>query len=85
MYNRVLMTPLSPAFWRDRSVFVTGGAGLVGSHVVDELLKLGARVVCLVRDYVPDSLLITSGNAFHIVRVDGNLEDQALLERVLGE
>lgn len=79
------MTSPNPSFWRDRSVFVTGGAGLVGSHVVDELLALGARVVCLVRDRVPDSLLVTSGNMEKVVRVDGVLEDQALMERILGE
>jgi len=29
----------------DSKVLVTGGAGLVGSHIVDELIKEGARVV----------------------------------------
>ncbi|MBU0509617.1 GDP-mannose 4,6-dehydratase [bacterium] len=33
--------------FRDLNVFLTGGAGFIGSHTVDELLKLGARVVCL--------------------------------------
>jgi len=79
------MSSLSPTFWRDRSVFVTGAAGLVGSTVVEELLARGARVTCLVRDQVPDSLLVTSGNINKVIRVDGNLEDQMLLERVLGE
>ncbi|MGA2434080.1 MAG: NAD-dependent epimerase/dehydratase family protein [Bryobacteraceae bacterium] len=30
-------------------VLVTGGSGLVGSHLVDRLLALGARVRCIVR------------------------------------
>ncbi len=31
-------------FWSDRRVLVTGGASFIGSTLVDELLKLGARV-----------------------------------------
>jgi len=57
--------PLAPSastrFWRDRPVFVTGGTGLVGSWLVRRLAGLGADVVCLVRDWVPQSELVRSG------------------------
>ena len=43
------------AFWTDRPVFVTGATGLLGSHMVAELLDRGANAVCLVRDQVSQS------------------------------
>ncbi|HEU4454166.1 MAG TPA: NAD-dependent epimerase/dehydratase family protein, partial [Longimicrobium sp.] len=33
----------TPEFWRARRVLVTGGAGFLGSHVVDRLRGLGAE------------------------------------------
>jgi CDP-glucose 4,6-dehydratase len=72
-------------FWRDRPVFVTGGPGLVGSAVVEELVKGGARVICLWHDWVPDSELVRSDVFNKIIRINGAVEDQALMERILGE
>src|SRR4030095_6204414 len=37
-------------FYRGRSVLVTGGAGFAGSHVVEALVALGARVRVPVRE-----------------------------------
>ncbi len=72
------------AFWRDRPVFVTGGCGLVGGRLVERLLEKHAQVVCLVRDWGPQSELLVKMQG-RVVLVRGELEDQALLERVLGE
>jgi len=44
--------------WRDRPVLVTGAAGLLGSWLVSRLLERGARVVVLLRDLVPDALVV---------------------------
>lgn len=80
------MTATGPErFWRDRRVFVTGATGLVGAWLVRALLDLGADLVALVRDWVPESELITSGQLDRITVVRGDVCDQALLERVLGE
>ena len=73
------------AFWRDRPVFVTGGTGLVGSWLVRRLLGLGSSVVCLVRDWVPQSEAVAAGLLERVTVVRGDLVDQALLERTLGE
>jgi CDP-glucose 4,6-dehydratase len=72
-------------FWAGKRVFVTGATGVLGSWLVDECLHLGATVVALVRDFVPDSLLRLSGNFLRIARVDGQLEDYELVERTLNE
>jgi CDP-glucose 4,6-dehydratase len=73
------------SFWLDRPVLVTGGTGLVGSWLVRRLLKSGASVTCLVRDWVPQSELIQAGSLAQVGVVRGDLCDQALLERALGE
>jgi CDP-glucose 4,6-dehydratase len=49
------------------------------------LLELGAEVVCLVRDWVPQSELISSRLIEMVRTVRGDVRDQALLERVMGE
>ena len=37
----------APGFWSGRRVLVTGGCGFIGSHLVDALLRLDARVTVL--------------------------------------
>ena len=71
--------------WRDRPVLVTGGAGLVGGWLVKRLLAAGADVVCVLRDRVPQSELVRSGAGAKVTIVRGDVVDQALLERALGE
>jgi CDP-glucose 4,6-dehydratase len=72
-------------FWRDRPVFITGATGLVGGWLTQRLVEEGASVVCLVRDWVPRSSLLAGDLAEQVTIVRGDVRDQALLERVLGE
>lgn len=73
------------SFWQDRSVLVTGGTGLVGSSLVFALTQLGADVVCLVRDWIPQSQLLQKSLLEKIKVVRGDICDQVLMERVLGD
>jgi CDP-glucose 4,6-dehydratase len=72
-------------FWRDRPTFVTGGTGLVGSWLLRRLVAEQAEVVCLVRDWVPQSEVVRSGLFDRVKVVRGDVCDLALLERALGE
>jgi CDP-glucose 4,6-dehydratase len=73
------------SFWRDRSVFVTGGTGLLGSWLVKQLIDAGSNVVCLVRDWVPQSELVRSRRIEQVTTVRGDIVDRDLIERTLGE
>src|SRR5262249_15528053 len=72
-------------FWLDRPTFVTGATGLVGTWLVRALAAAGADVVCLVRDWVPQSELVRSRLIERVQVVRGDVRDQGLLERALGE
>ncbi|HEX8458781.1 MAG TPA: GDP-mannose 4,6-dehydratase [Pyrinomonadaceae bacterium] len=72
-------------FWLDRPTLVTGATGLIGGWLVRRLLAAGAEVVCLVRDWIPQSELVRAGLIERVKVVRGDVRDQAQLERVLGE
>jgi CDP-glucose 4,6-dehydratase len=76
---------VTQGFWADRPTFVTGGTGLVGGWLVRRLLEAGADVTCLVRDWVPRSMLLDDAVLARVNIVRGDVRDQALLERAIGE
>ncbi|HEY4406133.1 MAG TPA: SDR family NAD(P)-dependent oxidoreductase [Xanthobacteraceae bacterium] len=68
---------------RDQRVLVTGGAGLIGSHVVDRLVAAGASEIVVLdnlsrgrRESLADAL--ASGR---VSVLEGDIRDQALLAR----
>jgi CDP-glucose 4,6-dehydratase len=78
--------PLTDAkFWRNRRVFVTGGTGLVGGWLLERLIQLKADPVALVRDWVPGARFVEINLDRYVNVVHGDVRDQKLLERVLGE
>lgn len=72
-------------FWLDRPTLVTGATGLVGSWLVRRLVEAQADVVCLMRDWVPQSELVRSRQLERVKVVRGDVRDQTTLERILGE
>lgn len=79
------MNSVDKEFWRDRPTFVTGATGLVGGWLVKSLVAAGADVVCLVRDWIPDCELVRSGHLDRVKIVRGDICDQEMMERALGE
>lgn len=72
---------LTHDFWLDRSVFVTGATGFVGSWLVKKLLANGARVVTLVQESDPAADSYNSESA----TVFGDLEDYQKLEKAVSQ
>ena len=72
-------------FWRSRKTLVTGCTGFLGGWVVEDLLARGAVVVGLIRDWVPQSRLLTEDLLGKMIAVRGAVEDPAAVERALNE
>jgi CDP-glucose 4,6-dehydratase len=72
-------------FWLDRPTLITGGSGLLGGWLIKYLLNLGADITCLVRDWVPKSELVRANLIEQVNVVRGDICDQDVLERILGE
>ena len=76
---------MTSEFWRDRPVLVTGATGLLGGWLTRRLVDQGADVVCLVRDWVPQSGLLRAGLTERVNLVRGDVCDRDTVERAIGE
>jgi CDP-glucose 4,6-dehydratase len=72
-------------FWQDRPTLVTGATGLLGGWLVRQLLAAEADVVCVVRDWVPQSEFVRGRLLDRVKVVNGDVRSQSLMERTLGE
>jgi CDP-glucose 4,6-dehydratase len=71
--------------WTDRPVLITGANGLVGGWLTKRLQEAGADVICLVRDWIPQSELVRDGLLERVKVVRGDIRERAVIERALGE
>lgn len=76
---------MSSSFWNNRTAFVTGATGFVGSHIALQLVEQGARVVCLQRDAVRTNSLDLFDLRNRVTVVNGTIEDYSLMERIIAE
>jgi CDP-glucose 4,6-dehydratase len=70
---------------KGRSVLVTGAHGLLGSWLTSALLRRGARVVAIRRDEPVVTALDLLGVADRVDTVRGDICDEGLVTRVIGE
>lgn len=62
-------------FWRNKKVLVTGGAGFIGSHVVEKLVQKEARVTVL--DNLQNATLQNLAQVRHKIKlINGDCSDQ---------
>lgn len=70
---------------KDSTILVTGGAGFIGSYVVEELMPLGPKKIIIIDNYIRG----TQGNMknfYHNPIVEfheGDIRDNALLEKCI--
>jgi CDP-glucose 4,6-dehydratase len=71
--------------WKGKNIFVTGGNGFLGSWLVNDLVKKGANVTCIIRDNIANSNLELLGLSRKINIVSGTIEDYRTVERAMNE
>jgi nucleoside-diphosphate-sugar epimerase len=65
-------------------MLITGGAGLIGSHIADQLVRVGAGQVVVLDNFVRgrrDNLAWASANG-RVTIVQGEIRDRALLAKI---
>ena len=78
-----MATDLSP--YKDKTILVTGAAGFIGSHLVDEVLKAGARRVVGLDNMVAGSMENLAGalENTHFEFIRGDVRDTGLVDQLV--
>lgn len=70
--------------WEAKKVVVPGGAGFIGSHVVDRLVEMGAKEVIVIDDLSTGSWDRISGHGDQVVRIEADLLNPLIAEYFAG-
>ncbi len=69
-------------FYKDKKVVVTGGAGFIGSHLIEALVELGARVT-VIDNLRTGKLENLTAVISRITFIEGDIRDKELCRKVL--
>ncbi len=70
---------------RDKRILITGGAGLIGSHITDQLIGDGPREIVILDNFVRGrrANLESALSRFPLTIVEGDIRDRELVSRVM--
>jgi uncharacterized protein YbjT (DUF2867 family) len=68
---------------RDKIITIFGGSGFIGSHVVRELAKTGAKIKVIGRHATSANHLKTTGAVGQIALIDANINDVKVIENLI--
>ncbi|MGQ3215432.1 MAG: SDR family NAD(P)-dependent oxidoreductase [Shinella sp.] len=68
---------------KDKRILITGGAGLIGSHIADQLAAERPREIVIIDNFVRGRRenLMQAASSVPITIIEGDIRDRALLER----
>lgn len=68
---------------KDKRILITGGAGLIGSHIADQLAAERPREIVVIDNFVRGRRenLMQVASAVPVTIIEGDIRDRALLER----
>ena len=70
------------AFWKNKTVFITGATGFIGSWLTLRLLELEARVMILVYEDGIESPVLELEDRENFTKVAGDIKDFSLLKNI---